>query len=71
MTERCSLRRGVLAAVLLLALLALLALPAIREAYAKSAGQVVGNTPAEFGAFIRAEQTKWAAIVKSTGIKAE
>ena len=68
MTERCSLRRGVLAAVLLLALLAL---PAIREAYAKSAGQVVGNTPAEFGAFIRAEQTKWAAIVKSTGIKAE
>ncbi len=48
-----------------------LAMPAIREVYAKAAAQVVGNTPAEFGVFIRAEQAKWAAIVKSTGIKVE
>lgn len=48
-----------------------LALPAIHDAYTKAAAQIVGSTPAEFGAFIRAEQIKWAALVKSNNIKAE
>jgi len=28
---------------------------------------VAGNTPVEFGAYIRAEIPKWAAIVKASG----
>jgi tripartite-type tricarboxylate transporter receptor subunit TctC len=32
---------------------------------------VVAGTPAEFGAFVRAEIAKWARIVKAAGIKPE
>ena len=41
---------------------------------ARLAGQgleLVGNTPAEFDAFIRAEIAKWAAVLKAAGIKPE
>jgi tripartite-type tricarboxylate transporter receptor subunit TctC len=36
-----------------------------------SAGYIVGNTPDEFTAFIRAEHTKWARVIKQVGIKLE
>ncbi len=48
-----------------------LTLPALRDTYAKAGAQIVAGTPAEFGAFIRAEQAKWATLVKSTGIRTE
>ena len=41
---------------------------------ARLAGQgleLVGNTPAEFDAFIRAEITKWRGVLKAAGIKPE
>jgi len=41
---------------------------------ARLAGQgleLVGNTPAQFDAFIRAEIAKWAAVLKAAGIKPE
>jgi tripartite-type tricarboxylate transporter receptor subunit TctC len=31
----------------------------------------VGNTPAEFAAYIRAEMTKWAGVIKAAGVVAE
>ena len=33
--------------------------------------EIVGSTPAEFGAFFRHERTQWAKIIKETGAKAE
>jgi tripartite-type tricarboxylate transporter receptor subunit TctC len=36
-----------------------------------SAGYIVGNTPDEFTAFIRAEHAKWARVIKQVGIKLE
>jgi tripartite-type tricarboxylate transporter receptor subunit TctC len=30
---------------------------------------VIANTPEEFGAFLRAETTKWAAVVKASGAR--
>jgi tripartite-type tricarboxylate transporter receptor subunit TctC len=36
-----------------------------------SAGYIVGNTPGEFTAFIRAERAKWARVIKQVGIKLE
>jgi len=31
----------------------------------------VGSTPEEFGAYMRAETEKWAALLKASGAKAE
>jgi tripartite-type tricarboxylate transporter receptor subunit TctC len=40
------------------------------KAYMASAGiEIVGSTPAEFGAFFRAERDLWAKVVKETGAK--
>ncbi len=33
--------------------------------------QVVGSTPAQFSAFVREETDKWAAVIKTSGIKAD
>ena len=42
------------------------------KAYFATAGiEIVGSTPAEFGAFYRHERTQWAKIIKETGAKAE
>lgn len=32
---------------------------------------VVGNTPAEFAAFIRAEHARWGKVVRDAGIRAD
>ena len=38
------------------------------KAYMATAGiEIVGSTPAEFGAFFRAERDQWAKVVRETG----
>ena len=42
------------------------------KSYMATAGiEIVGSTPAEFGAFFRHERMQWAKVVKETGAKAE
>ncbi len=43
----------------------------LRERLAREGVDVVGNTPAEFGAFIKGEMQKWAKAVKESGAKVE
>jgi tripartite-type tricarboxylate transporter receptor subunit TctC len=31
----------------------------------------VGNTPDEFGAYIKAESAKWAKVLKASGVRAD
>jgi len=45
--------------------------PAMQERFAKSGAQLVGNSPQEFAAQIRAERARWGEIIKAAGIKAE
>jgi tripartite-type tricarboxylate transporter receptor subunit TctC len=45
--------------------------PQARERYAKVGAEIRYNTPEEFRAFIRAELTKWAKVVKAAGIRGE
>ncbi|MCC7081744.1 MAG: tripartite tricarboxylate transporter substrate binding protein [Burkholderiales bacterium] len=49
----------------------MLAQPDVKERLATLGAEAVGNSPAEFAAFIRAEIAKWARIVKQAGLKAE
>jgi tripartite-type tricarboxylate transporter receptor subunit TctC len=49
----------------------MLAQPDVKERLARLGAEPVGNSPAEFAAFIRAEIGKWARIVKQAGLKAE
>ena len=44
-------------------------MPEVIERYRNMGGDPVGNTPAEFSAFIKAEQAKWGPVVRRTGIK--
>jgi len=46
-------------------------LPSLRDRYAELGTELVGGTPGEFGAFIKAELAKWAQVVKVSGAKAE
>lgn len=48
-----------------------LAQPALRQRYADAGSQVLGGTPEEALAHIRAEITTWAEVVRSTGARAE
>ncbi|MCC6194474.1 MAG: tripartite tricarboxylate transporter substrate binding protein [Burkholderiales bacterium] len=42
------------------------------QAYMETAGiEIVGSTPAEFGAFFRHERDQWAKVVRETGAKAD
>jgi tripartite-type tricarboxylate transporter receptor subunit TctC len=43
----------------------------VRERFAQAGLDIVHTTPAEFGAFLGEEVPKWAAVVKSSGAKAE
>jgi tripartite-type tricarboxylate transporter receptor subunit TctC len=47
-----------------------LALPDVRKRLAELGLDVIGNSPAEFGAVIKAEIPQWAAVIKGAGIKA-
>jgi tripartite-type tricarboxylate transporter receptor subunit TctC len=46
-----------------------LEIPEVRERIASQGGEVVGDTPAEFTAFISAESAKYARIIKQAGVK--
>ncbi len=48
-----------------------LKLPDVRTALANSGADPVGSTPAEFTAFVQAEFSKWAKVIKAAGIKAQ
>jgi tripartite-type tricarboxylate transporter receptor subunit TctC len=45
--------------------------PEVQKRIADLGADVVGNTPQEFGAAMRAESAQWAEIIKSAGIRAE
>src|SRR5215831_11240034 len=48
---------------------AALKLPDLRERIASQGGDIVGNTPDEFAAFIAAESAKYADVIKRAGVK--
>ena len=43
----------------------------VRDKLAAEAAEPVGNTPEEFGAFIRKEIARWAPVVKASGARPE
>ncbi len=43
----------------------------MKESLGKEGADAVGNSPAEFAAFIQQESAKWAKVIKSSNIKAE
>jgi tripartite-type tricarboxylate transporter receptor subunit TctC len=43
----------------------------VTQKLALDAAEPVGSTPAEFGAFLKAEITRWSSVVKAAGIRAE
>ena len=45
--------------------------PAVKERYAQLGATVVGSTPAELGAHLKAEMERWEPIIKAAGIKAD
>ena len=45
--------------------------PAVRERFAGEGVDVVGNSPADFGEFLRKEAAKWASVIKASGIRIE
>jgi tripartite-type tricarboxylate transporter receptor subunit TctC len=45
--------------------------PAIRKKLLDVGAEPVGNTPAEYGAVIKAEVEKWAKVVAATGVKVD
>ena len=45
--------------------------PAVRERMAGFGFEPVGNTPEEFGEFVKADIARWAKVVKQSGAKAE
>jgi tripartite-type tricarboxylate transporter receptor subunit TctC len=49
--------------------LKLLKQPEVRERLIASGVDPVGNTPEEFGAYVRSEVAKWARVIKATGAK--
>ncbi len=48
-----------------------LRMPEIRERLIAQGTEPVGNTPEEFGAFMKAETTKWAKVIRDANIRAE
>jgi tripartite-type tricarboxylate transporter receptor subunit TctC len=48
-----------------------LATPAMQARFAKVGARLVGNTPAEFAAQIRAERASWGEIIRAAGITAQ
>ncbi len=45
------------------------AAPEVRESLTGEGGEVLGGTPEQFTAFLRAEQAKWSKVVKDSGVK--
>jgi len=45
--------------------------PALREKFIQQGADPIGNTPDEFGAYMKEETAKWAKIVKASGAQAD
>jgi tripartite-type tricarboxylate transporter receptor subunit TctC len=45
--------------------------PDVRERLANENLEIVGSTPAEFAAYVRAQIPKWAAVVKASGARVD
>lgn len=45
--------------------------PAMQERFTKSGASLIGNSPREFAAQIRADRVKWGAIIRAANIKAD
>jgi tripartite-type tricarboxylate transporter receptor subunit TctC len=52
-------------------ILKVLQIPAMRERFAAEGFEAAGNTPAQFAAYIKTEQVKWAKVIKDAGIRAD
>jgi tripartite-type tricarboxylate transporter receptor subunit TctC len=52
-------------------LVKILKLPEVQNRFAGEGGDVVGNTPDEFGSFIRREIPKWAKVIKAANVKVD
>ena len=50
-------------------IVAVLALPDVRERLASDGSEVIGNTPEEFTAMLKSEIARWQAAVKAAGIQ--
>lgn len=48
-----------------------LAKPEIRARMREQGAVIIGDTPAEFAAFLRKDQERWARVIKASGVKAE
>jgi len=48
-----------------------LGLPDVREQIAGQGAEVVGDTPAQFEAFLKADIARWAPVIKASGARAE
>jgi tripartite-type tricarboxylate transporter receptor subunit TctC len=46
-----------------------MASPQLRDVWAQQGASPGGNTPTEFGAFVKAEIAKWAEVVKASGAR--
>jgi len=46
-------------------------LPEVRKNLELEGAQPIGNTPQEFGAFVKAEREKWSKVVTEANIKVE
>ena len=48
-----------------------LKLPDVKERFAGEGGDIIANTPEEFGAFIRMEIPKWSKVIKDASVKVD
>ncbi|MGZ5153217.1 MAG: tripartite tricarboxylate transporter substrate-binding protein, partial [Burkholderiales bacterium] len=47
----------------------ILKLPEVGERLASEGAELSGNTPEEFGAYVKTEQAKWAKVVRISGAR--
>lgn len=45
--------------------------PDLTERFTREGADVIASTPAQFGAYIRAELARWSKVVKESGMKAD
>lgn len=48
-----------------------LAIPELRDKFVQQGADPIGNTPDEFGAYMKSETAKWAKVVKASGARAD
>ena len=48
-----------------------LARPETRERMKGQGAIIIGDTPAEFAAFLRKDNERWAQVIKASGVRAE